>query len=71
MLALDFALLRRWLPAWWRSAAGNGLARQLAALSARLPQWFAAYTDRKQREALCRADEETESGLTFNRETFS
>ncbi len=72
MLALDFVLARRWLPAWWRNLAVKpGLSHPLLELTALWPQWLATYTQRKQREALCRNDEETGKSLTFNRETFS
>ncbi|MBI2772363.1 MAG: hypothetical protein HYX47_22275 [Burkholderiales bacterium] len=71
LLALDFPLMRRWLPAWWRRLAAKGLPPPLLHLTARWPQWVAAYTQRKQRQTLCRADEETERELSFNREKFS
>lgn len=71
MLALDFPLFVRWLPQWWRAAAGKGLAKPLLQLTALVPQVLATYTQRQQRHALCRADEDTERALTFNRETFS
>jgi preprotein translocase subunit SecA len=70
MLALDFPLIHQFLPARFRQ---NATALPTLFLGALVfsSQAIAAYTARKQRQSLQRADEETERELLFNRETFS
>jgi len=70
MLALDFPLLRRFLPARFRQKAllfPTWVFSMLVLVS----QVTAAYTAIKQRQALRRAEDETERELLFNREKFS
>ena len=68
MLALDFPLLRRWLPAGWlRLVASAGCPRLLSAGTVRLAQSLEAFTQRKQRVTLQRVSETEERELTFGR----
>lgn len=68
MLALDFALLRRWLPAWWlRGVAALGCPGALAAPGARLAQGLEAYARSQQRVRLSRAAQAEERELNFSR----
>ncbi len=72
MLALDFPLFVRWLPAPWLALARRGgLPAALVRLTVWWPQWCAAYTGRQNRQSLSRVDEETERALIFDREKFS
>lgn len=70
MLALDFPLIRRFLPARLRQKA-TSLPTFFLGLLVVVSQGIAAYTAKKQRQHLWRADEETEKELLFNREKFS
>lgn len=70
MLALDFPLLRRFLPVRFRQKATSLPAFFLEVLVV-VSQGIAAYTAKVQRQALFRADRETEKELLFNREKVS
>jgi len=71
LLALDGPLFARWLPRAWAGLARRGLPPLLLQWTAGWPQACATYTGRKKRQALSRADEETERALIFDREKFS
>lgn len=67
-LSLAFPLIERWLPRWWRRrVAKPGLAGPMAWLTARVPQAFEGYIQRRQRESLCRLTHEEERELMFGR----
>lgn len=70
MLALDFPVIRRFLPARFRRKVASLPTFFIAALVL-CSQDIAAYTGRQQRQSLWRADEETERELLFNSEKFS
>jgi preprotein translocase subunit SecA len=68
MLALDFPLLRHWLPAGWlRLVASVGCPRLLSAGTVRLAQSLEAFTQKKQRVTLQGVSETEERELTFGR----
>lgn len=67
-LSLEFPLFARWLPRWWRRmAAKPGISGPIAWLTARVPQGFEGYIQRRQRESLCRLTHEEERELMFGR----
>ncbi len=69
MLALDFPLLQRWWPAWWRRwLARLGCPPVLSAATVRLAQLRESFTQRKQRVTLSRVSESQERELTFSRQ---
>jgi len=71
LLALDFPLLQRWCPSWWRSALRRlGCPRVLSEPTVRLAQALEAFTQKKQRVTLCRVSESQERDLTFSRQAF-
>jgi preprotein translocase subunit SecA len=71
MLALDFPLLQRWWPGWWRGlVAGFGCPALLSHPTVRLAQALESFTQRKQRVTLCRVSESQERELTFSRQVF-
>jgi len=68
MLALDFPLMRRWLPAGWLALlAAAGCPRVLSAGTVRLAQSLESFTQKKQRVTLRRVSETEERELTFGR----
>lgn len=68
MLAQDFALLRRWLPAWWHEVVrATGFVQPLAWTSVRLAQSLEAYARSQQRVTLSRVAEAQERELNFSR----
>ncbi|QJW84713.1 hypothetical protein HK414_16525 [Ramlibacter terrae] len=68
MLAQDFALLQRWLPAWWRgTVSALGFPGPLAWTSVRLAQSLESYARSQQRVTLSRAAEAEERELNFSR----
>jgi preprotein translocase subunit SecA len=69
LVALDFPLIQRWWPAWWRwLVQRRGFSLMLAGLTIRLAQVRESFTQRKQRVTLCRAAESEERELTFSRQ---
>ena len=68
MLAVDFPLLRRWLPAsWLRLVASVGCPRLLSGGTVGLARSLETFTQRKQRVTLQRVSETEERELTFGR----
>jgi preprotein translocase subunit SecA len=71
MLALDFPLVVRWSPLWWRwllERCGCGLMLCLPTFL--LTRAVEGFTQRKQRVTLSRASESEERELTFSRQMF-
>lgn len=69
MLALDFPLMQRWWPAWWRRLVGHlGCPTALSWPTAELAQAIESFTQKKQRVTLCRVSESEERELTFLRQ---
>ncbi len=68
MVAQDFALPQRWLPAGWQALVrGLGFPRLLVAGSMRAAQALEAWTRAKQRATLARYAENEERELNFSR----
>lgn len=68
MLALDFALVRRWLPAWWRALVRvTGFPSVMNWASVRAAQSLEAYARSQQRVTLARVAEAEERELNFSR----
>lgn len=68
MVAQDFALLQRWLPAWWHSVTRRfGFRRSFAWASLRAAQWSESSARTKQRVRLSRLAENEERELNFSR----
>ncbi|MCG2593779.1 hypothetical protein LZ009_13420 [Ramlibacter sp. XY19] len=68
MVALDFALPQRWLPAPWRAALQRlQFPRFLSWASLRAAQWCEANTRSRQRVALSRLADNEERDLNFSR----
>ena len=70
MLALDFPLIRRFMPVRFRRKI-RSLPSCFLNMLLVVTQAMAAYTAHKKRQALWRADDETGKELLFNREKFS
>lgn len=71
LLALDFALIRRWWPPWWHSLLrGAGCPSSLSWATVRLAQVLESFTQKKQRVTICEASESEERELTFSRQVF-
>ena len=69
LLALDFPLLERWWPAWWRQLVRRlGCPSPLSWLTVRGAQSQESFTQRKQRVTICQAAEIQERELTFSRQ---
>lgn len=69
LVALDFALLRKWWPAWWLQAlARHGIPRSLANVTLRAAQRRESFTQRSLRVKLCQAAASEERDLTFSRQ---
>jgi preprotein translocase subunit SecA len=69
MVALDFALLQKWWPAWWlRRLADRRLPPALAHLTIAWPQRRESFTQRKDRVKLCHVAAYEERDLTFSRQ---
>jgi len=69
LLALDFALVQRWFPAWWRRLLVRmDCPMLLCILTIRLAQAGESFTQRKQRVTLSRASASQEKDLTFIRQ---
>jgi preprotein translocase subunit SecA len=69
MLALDFALLRRWWPAWWLDwLARQPAAGTLANVTLWLAQYRESFTYRYERVKLGRIAASEERDLTFSRQ---
>jgi preprotein translocase subunit SecA len=68
MVALDFPLLRTWLPRWWLALARMpGFRRSFAWVSLRAAQGLEAWTRAQQRVRLSRSAESEERDLNFCR----
>ena len=68
-LALDFPLIRRWWPAWWRALVARlGCPSLLAMATVRLSQKGESFTQRKQRVTLSRTSASQDRDLTFSRQ---
>ena len=71
MLALDFALLQKYWPAWWLGLVGScGCPALLAWPTVKLSQAIESFTQKKQRVTICQASESEERELTFSRQVF-
>ena len=71
MLALDFPLIVRWWPGWWRIFVSRlGCPTVLSWATVRLAQAGESFTQRKQRVTLCRVSESQERELTFSRQVL-
>ncbi len=71
MLALDFPLLQRWWPGWWRRLLARlDCPSVLSGPTVRLAQARESFTQRKQRVTLCRVSESQERELTFSRQFY-
>ena len=69
MLALDFPVLQRWWPAWYRTLLRELRCPLLLGWPAlRLAQQLESFTQKKHRVTICRASESEERELTFSRE---
>ena len=69
LLALDFPLLQRWWPAWWRRLVAQlGCPAVLCRPTVQLAQAMESFTQRKQRVTLCRVSASQERDLTFSRQ---
>lgn len=68
MVAQDFVLLQRWLPAWWHSVTRwPAFRRSFGWASLRAAQWLETSARTKQRVRLSRLAENEERDLNFSR----
>jgi preprotein translocase subunit SecA len=67
LLSTASPLFARWLPAWWinRAVRAGGVSQWVRDFTAFLPQWLEEFSQCRQRQMLCRLDEQTERELTF------
>lgn len=71
LLALDFSLLERWSPAWWRRTVGRlGCPPLLSRPTIALVQAMESLSQKKQRVTICQASEQLERELTFSRQVI-
>ncbi len=71
LLALDFPLLERWCPAWWRALIKRcNCAALLGFPTVRVTQAIESFTQKKHRVTICRASEAEERELTFSRQVL-
>jgi preprotein translocase subunit SecA len=69
LLALDFPLMERWWPGWWRAWVGRaGCPAVLCWPTVRMAQALESFTQRKQRVTLSRVSASHERELTFSRQ---
>jgi preprotein translocase subunit SecA len=68
MVALDFALLRRWCPVWWRKLLHSlRFPSVVCSATIRFVQGAESFTQKKQRVTISRATEAEDRNLTFSR----
>jgi preprotein translocase subunit SecA len=69
LLALDFPLIQRWWPGWWRTMVERlGCPAVLCWPTVRLAQARESFTQKKQRVTLSRVSASQEQELTFSRQ---
>lgn len=69
LLALDFPLIQRWWPGWWRSSVARlGCPAVLCWPTVHLAQARESFTQKKQRVTLSRVSATQERELTFSRQ---
>jgi preprotein translocase subunit SecA len=69
LLSATSPLFASWLPAWWieRAVRPQGVSQWVRDFTAFVPQWLEELSQSRQRQILCRLDEQTERELSFGK----